>query len=89
MSVKVILHPYLTEGGGEAQVELDGKSVGECLKNLVGRFPAMQSKLFAKNEKLHGYIEILVNAQPTVPLELAYPLKDGDEMAILVFLSGG
>jgi len=88
MSVKVNLHPYLTEGG-EAQVELEGKNVGECVKNLVERFPAMQTKLFAKSGKLHGYIEILVNAQPTVPLELAYPLKDGDEIAILVFLSGG
>jgi sulfur-carrier protein len=89
MSVKVHLHPYLTEGEGEAQVELEGKTVGECIKGLVARFPAMQAKLFAKPDKLHGYIEILVNTQPTVPKELAYPLKDGDEVAILVFLSGG
>ena len=86
--MKVLLHPYLTEGT-EAQVELDGKTVGECLKGLVARFPAMHSKLFGKSEKLHGYIEILVNAQTTFPKELAYPLKDGDEVTILVFLSGG
>jgi molybdopterin converting factor small subunit len=89
MSVKVHLHPYLTEGG-EAQVELEGgKTVGEAIKALVARFPAMQTKLFAKPDKLHGYIEILVNAQPTVPKELAYPVSDGDEITILVFLSGG
>ena len=89
MSVKVHLHPYLTEGG-EAQVELEGgETVGECIKGLVARFPAMQAKLFAKPDKLHGYIEILVNTQPTVPRELSYPLKDGDEVTILVFLSGG
>ena len=88
MSVKVNLHPYLTETV-DAQVDLEGKSVGECLKNLVGRFPAMQTKLFGKSGKLHGYIEILVNAQSTFPQELAYPLKDGDEVTILVFLSGG
>ena len=89
MSVRVHLHPYLTDGGGEAQVDLEAGSVGECLKNLVARFPAMQSKLFSKPDKLHGYIEILVNTQPTVPKELAFPLKDGDDVAILVFLSGG
>ena len=88
MSVKVNLHPYLTETT-DAQVELEGTNVGECLKNLVGRFPAMQTKLFGKSGKLHGYIEILVNAQSTFPQELAYPLKDGDEVTILVFLSGG
>jgi len=88
MSVKVHLHPYLTEGA-EAQVELEGKTVGECIKGLVARFPAMQAKLFAKPDKLHGYIEILVNAQSTFPKELAYPLKDGDEVTVLVFLSGG
>jgi molybdopterin synthase sulfur carrier subunit len=89
MSVRVNLHPYLTDGGGEAQVELEGKTVGECIKNLVARFPAMRTKLFGKSDKLHGYIEILVNAQPTFPKELAYPLNDGDEVSILVFLSGG
>ncbi len=89
MSVTVTLHPYLNEGGGEAKVDLGGSTVRECLKELVGRFPAMQAKLFAKPDKLHGYIEILVNGRPTMPLELAYPLKDGDDMAILVFLSGG
>jgi molybdopterin converting factor small subunit len=89
MSVKVNLHPYLTEGG-EAQVELEGRrTVGECIKGLVARFPAMQTKLFAKPDKLHGYIEILVNTQATFPKELAFPLKDGDEVTILVFLSGG
>jgi molybdopterin converting factor small subunit len=88
MSVKVNLHPYLTEGT-DAQVELEGKSVGECLKGLVARFPAMQTKLFAKPDKLHGYIEVLVNAQSTFPKELTFPLKDGDEVTILVFLSGG
>ena len=88
MSVKVNLHPYLTETT-DTQVVLDGKTVGECLKNLVGRFPAMQTKLFGKSGKLHGYIEILVNAQSTFPQELAYPLKDGDEVTVLVFLSGG
>ena len=49
MSVKVTLHPYLTEGG-EAQVELEGKTVGECIKGLVARFPAMQTKLFGTLE---------------------------------------
>ena len=88
MSVKVNLHPYLTEGK-DAQVELEGKSVGECLKGLVARFPAMQTKLFAKPDKLHGYIEVLVNAQSTFPKELTFPLQDGDEVTILVFLSGG
>jgi molybdopterin converting factor small subunit len=65
MSVKVNLHPYLTEGTEAPQVELEGKNVGECLKGLVARFPAMQTKLFAKPDKLHGYIEVLVNAQTT------------------------
>ena len=72
MSVKVHLHPYLTEGT-RPQVELEGKTVGECLKSLVARFPAMQTKLFGKSEKLHGYIEILVNAQSTFPKELVLP----------------
>ncbi len=87
MGVKIVLHPYVT--GVETQVEAEGNDVGECIKNVMTKIPEMEKKLFAKPGQLKGYVEILVNGQSTYPKELAYPVKDGDTVNVLVFLAGG
>ena len=88
MSIKVTLHPFLNDGV-ELQLEVDGNTVGECIKSILKQYPAMEKKMFGKNGVLKGYVEILVNGQGTTPNELAYQVKDGDSMSVLVFLSGG
>ncbi len=88
MGVRITLHPYLNNGV-ETQVEVQGSDVGECIQNVMKQFPGMDKKLFAKPGQLKGYVEILVNGQSTFPKELAYPVKDGDTMNVLVFLAGG
>lgn len=87
MSARMTLHPYIT--GAETEIEVNGNTVGSCLADAIKTYPVMQAKLFAKPDKLKGYVEIYVNGKPTVPQELAYPVSDGDEINVLVFLSGG
>jgi molybdopterin converting factor small subunit len=70
-------------------VEVDGKSVGECLDELVERFPGMEKALFAENGKLLNRIEIYRNLESAYPDELAARVEDGDEIHITVLLSGG
>jgi MoaD family protein len=88
MSVRTTLHPFLNDGK-EVQLEVDGNTVGECIKSILKQYPAMEKKMFDKYGKLKGYVEVLVNGQGIGTNELAYTVKDGDTMAILVFLSGG
>ena len=88
MSIKVTLHPFLNNGV-ELQLDVEGETVGECIKSILKQYPDMEKKMFGNNNKLKGYVEILVNGKSTGPNELAYPVKDGDSMAVLVFLSGG
>ena len=88
MSIKTTLHPFLNDGK-EVQLEVNGNTVGECIKTILKQYPAMEKKMFDKNGKLKGYVEILINGQGIGTNELAHPIKDGDTMAILVFLSGG
>jgi molybdopterin converting factor small subunit len=45
--------------------------------------------MFEKKGMLKRHVEVLVNGKNTTPQELAYPVKDGDSLAVLVFLSGG
>ena len=90
MAVKVHLHLTLRQfTDGEEIIEVDGKTVGECLKSLVKKYPAMESSIFDKNGKLSNIVEIYVNLQSAYPNELARTVKDGDEIHLTMMLSGG
>lgn len=90
MSVKINIHPSLTHlTGGQGVVEVSGITVGQCLEQLVSRFPEMKGWLFGKNGKLSNVVEIYVNMKSSYPEELAKPVKDGDELSIILVISGG
>ncbi len=90
MSVKVSLHKTHRQfTGGREVVEVQGSTVGDCLDHLAKEYPGMGEALFEKKGKLRGYIEIFLNLQSTYPEELAMPVKDGDEIYVVVMLAGG
>ncbi len=70
-------------------VEVNGTNVGECLNDLVGRFPDAAKMLFDKDGKLLGYISIYVNEEIAYPDELAKLVNDGDELHIPYIITGG
>ena len=80
-------HRHLSDGMDV--VEVDGNSVGECLDDLVKRFPAMEKALFDKNGKLLNVIEIYHNLGSAYPDELARPVENGDVIHITLLLAGG
>jgi molybdopterin converting factor small subunit len=90
LSITVNIHQALRQiTNNQATVEVAGTTVGECLTELVQRFPDIKSKLFGKNGKLLNYIDIYVNAESAYPEELAKPVKDGDKLSITLMLAGG
>ena len=90
MSVKIHNHPTLSHlTNGREVVEVEGSTVGQCLEQLVSRFPEMKGWLFGKNGKLSNVVEIYVNLKSSYPEELAKPVKDGDELNIILVISGG
>lgn len=90
MSVKIHLHLTLRQyTNGEDTVEVQGKTVGECLKDLVRKFPGLEPSIFDKKGKLNHIVEIYLNLQSAYPDELAKPVKHGDEIHITMMLAGG
>ena len=69
--------------------EVNGNTVGECLRHLVEQFPIIEKGLFDKNGKLTPNIDIYVNKESTYPEELSKPVKDGDELDIIIIIGGG
>jgi molybdopterin converting factor small subunit len=90
MSVNVKIHRihrHLT--GGLDTVEVNGQTVGICLKDLVKLYPGMDKILFKPDGKLHPLIEIYLNSKSAYPDELKKQVRDGDEIYITLLLAGG
>jgi molybdopterin synthase sulfur carrier subunit len=90
MSIRVKLHPILQKlTGGQEEVEVTGHTTGECLENLESRFPVIKQMIRDNRGQLRRYCSILVNSKPTHPEELTTPVKDGDQIDIVIFITGG
>ncbi len=90
MGVRVRIPPFFQQfTGGQKIIETRGHTVGECLEDLARKFPEIKQRLYDKRGKLAPYIEIYVNSETSYPEELAKSVKEGDELTIVVALSGG
>ncbi len=90
MSVKINVRPGMQHLANDRDVvEVNGKTVGECINQLVEQFPAMKNELFDADGKVLSYIDIYVNGKSSYPEELAKPVQDGDELYILRAIGGG
>jgi molybdopterin converting factor small subunit len=90
MPVKV--HTHVTHRqytNGLEVVTVEGNTVGKCLNHLIKQFPGMEKALFAKKDKLLNVVEVFINHETAYPNELIKPVKDGDEIHLLVMLAGG
>jgi molybdopterin converting factor small subunit len=85
MSIKLFLPASLSYlAKGEDLFEVNGKTVGECLNELVGLVPVMKETLFYESGRLVPSIKVLVNQESTDVEGLAKELKDGDEIQIKI-----
>ena len=90
MGVKVNIHKtHRTYTDGLEVVEVVGRTVGDCLKDLVKQYPGMKEGLFDKKGKLLNVVEVYVNNESAYPEELAKSVKNGDEIQIILMLAGG
>jgi molybdopterin converting factor small subunit len=74
---------------GQEIVVVEGEDVGKCLADLVKQYPEIHRNIFDPHGKLFRHIEIFVNGKTASPEELTAPVRDGDELSILMLLPGG
>ena len=90
MAVRVHIHATHRQfTNGLEVVSTEGNTVGQCLNHLIKEFPGMEKALFSKREKLLNTVEVYVNHESAYPNELAKPVKDGDEIHLVIMLTGG
>jgi molybdopterin converting factor small subunit len=89
LSIEISLHKtHRRYTDGKEVIEVQGKTVGECLRDLVMKYPALEKEVF-KNGKLNAVMEIYINEASAFPDELVKPVKDGDKITLIYMLSGG
>ena len=89
MAVKVHIHTAHRQfTNGQEVVAVEGRTVGECLRDLVRQFPAMEKALFLSKQKLLNIVEVYVNHATPYANELSKRTLDGDEIHLVLMLAG-
>ena len=75
---------------GEKQVDAEGGTVGEVLRDLVSRYPALRPHLLADDGELNRFVNVYVDGQDVRYLEeLLTPVRATDTVIILPAMAGG
>ncbi|MFC1988342.1 MoaD/ThiS family protein [Chloroflexota bacterium] len=90
MGIKINIPEFLQPIANEVVVaEVNGSTVGDCLGDLIKRFPLLETKLFRKNGVLYDYIDIFINGESAYPDEMAKQVAEGDKLYIIYIIPGG
>ena len=90
MSVRVRLHQYYQDlAGGQEVVEANGGTVNEVIDDLDRQYPGIKEHLVDAKGRIQGFAEIFVNSEIVYPMQASIPIRDGDEVEILMIVSGG
>jgi len=86
MSIKIEVRGGLSIiAKGKQLIEVNGKTVGECLNQLVSLVPKMKEAVFYETRQglaIRSSIQVKVNEQIVYTEDLANEVKDGDQIYI-------
>jgi molybdopterin converting factor small subunit len=74
--------------GDQAEMRIEGKTVGEVLENFKARFPEAAARFFSS--RTTRYLNLYLNEEDVRVLGgMDTPVRDGDELAIVFAVAGG
>jgi molybdopterin converting factor small subunit len=89
LSIEISLHrTHRRYTDGKEIIHVEGTTVGECLRDLVKKYPSIEKEIF-KNRNLSSLVEVYLNGESAYPNELVKPVKDGDKINLVYMLSSG
>lgn len=91
MSVTVRVPPvFRAMTGGQAQVDVDGATVGEVLESLEGSHPGFKAKLLDGEGNLVRYVNLFVDDDDVRFMDgLGTAVPDGGTLSIMQAVAGG
>jgi len=90
MSIRVHLYSSLRNyTDNRSIVEVTGTTVGECLDDLVRQFPSISPILFDETGKPLEKVFISINLESAYREKLAAPVKENDDLYLILIVAGG
>jgi molybdopterin converting factor small subunit len=74
---------------GNLNTSVEGKTVRECLHDLVRQFPRLKRVLLDREGNLMHSYDYFINGQSVYPKDMNAPLKDSDKLNVLYVIHGG
>jgi sulfur-carrier protein len=79
-----------SQTNGEAEVTVNGGTVGAALEALAERYPATREQLFSPEGELNRYVNVYLNDEDVRVLDgLDTTASDSDTVVILPAMAGG
>jgi molybdopterin converting factor small subunit len=90
LSIQVVIAAtFQSATGGIESVEVEGKTLGQCLNEAVKKFPGLQKLWFKSENQLAHYLLVLINGENTSQNKLNLAVKDGDQIYPMLMIGGG
>jgi molybdopterin converting factor small subunit len=70
-------------------MKVEGRTVRECLHDLVRQFPELKRMLLDKDGNLMHAYDFFINGQSVYPKNMNTPLQDGDKLNVVYVIHGG
>jgi molybdopterin synthase sulfur carrier subunit len=85
--MRVLIPSALLSYTDRNHVEASGGTLDELLLDLDRRYPGIRFRMVDERDRIRRHIRIFINADQV--LDLARPLRAGDDVVIVQALSGG
>lgn len=81
--------PYQGPTGGRARIEVEGRTVLDCLEALEARFPGFLAQVLDPEGRVHRFVQIFVNGDELARGALGTPVGPDDHIEVLAAIAGG
>jgi molybdopterin converting factor small subunit len=91
LSVKVrIFHDELQQAvSSPDEIRVEGATVGECLADLIRRYPEAERFMFDSRGRLLRQFFVYVNRESMFKADFSRPVSDDDTLLLVVLASAG
>jgi molybdopterin converting factor small subunit len=90
VSVKILIsEAFQSSTGGSDMLEVKGSTMGECLKEATGKYPALGKMWFDQQGNVVHYMILFLNGENVPKNDLNQVIKDGDEIYPVLMIGGG
>ena len=77
------------EAGGERQVQVEGGSVRDALRDLTTRYPALQDRIW-EDGRVAEFVNVYVDGEDIRTLDgVDTPVREGSTLILLPAMAGG